>query len=168
MDTTGSSGCGIGLEGLNLTSPGKNKFKAVGYLSIPQDRAAPTGSLHPFMPYYTLLLFFLPKNTMHLHYRKCIWLSFFNQGVLKTEAAETPSSPVNIPWQWAPQNPKPGEQRVRECEAEGGEGFWMHSKENITYRWCLQGRSISAGWDELQPKLPEQELKTCKRICDVG
>lgn len=72
MDTTGSSGCGIGLEGLNLTSPGKNKFKAVGYLSIPQDRAAPTVSLHPFMPYYTLLLFFLPKKTTHLHYRKCI------------------------------------------------------------------------------------------------
>lgn len=45
---------------------------------------------------------FYLKKTTHLHYRKCIWLSLFNHGVLKTEAAETPSSPVDIPWQRAP------------------------------------------------------------------
>lgn len=79
-------------------------------------------------------LFFLPKNTTHLHYRECIWLSFFNHVVLKTEAAETLSSPVNIPWQWAsPKTQSQGSSEWgRESGGDGGKGFWMQPKENVS------------------------------------
>lgn len=62
------------------------------------------------------------------------------------------------------QNPKPGEQWVRD-------GMWRlldAAQGKCQYKQCLQGKSISTGGDELKPKLQKHELKTCKRIWDLG
>lgn len=59
---------GTGLEGLNLASLGKNKFQVVDQYS--QDRVTVPAPIYA-QNHIAYFLFFLPKNTTHLHYKRC-------------------------------------------------------------------------------------------------
>lgn len=57
--------------------------------------------------------------------------------VLKTEAAETPWSLVDVLWQQVPfQNPETGEQwkQGKQCEDDEEKGFWTQPNKNVTYK----------------------------------